>query len=150
MCYDVVFKLFSETFQKGPNVKKQFLYNYSKSKRDIKSIMQNHLCHFSLLTVHSLKLSSYLLLTADHKTPSNKETPSLFTKHCHIERGRILYSNRSVLCTAARAPVHTVVTDSSELYTRVPSGDLAPCVSSSWMVIQLSKIFLLRFFIIFL
>lgn len=43
-----------------------------------------------------------------------------------------------------------VVTDSKGLYVLLPSGDLVLCLRSSWMVIQLSKIFLLLFFISFL
>lgn len=75
----------------------------------------------------------------------------LIYKTCRIERGRNFYPNGSVLlCTQCRSGNYTVVTDKKELYTLVPSGDFVPWVKSSWIVIQLSNIFLFLFFIIFL
>lgn len=44
---------------------------------------------------------------------------------------------------------HTVVTESRGLYIFFPSGDLEPWASSSWMVIQLSRIRRFLFFMIF-
>lgn len=49
-----------------------------------------------------------------------------------------------------RGGYYTVVTDSKGLCVLLPSGDLVLWLRSSWMVIQLSKIFLLLFFINFL
>lgn len=67
-----------------------------------------------------------VLVTAVKDTVQENFWFILSTKRCHLERG----SDLSVLCTVRNisgpSRTYTVVTDRSELYTLVPSGDLVP------------------------